>query len=160
MKSVKKFKIEWGLSLLNKYSLIVIEEELSHLKLTKTQVLFLIHLKQRNWVHQDYLAEMFKMNRSTVTRAVNHLEGLGYVAKVVDVNNKKANFLSLTKLGEEIFKEVEHALSRWLDIATADFSEEEIEQSINLITRMASNACKHLGDDYLSEIITRTKKES
>ena len=159
MKSVKKYKLEWGLSLLNKYSIIVIESQIDNLSLTKTQVLFLIHLKQRNGIHQDILAEMFKMNRSTVTRAINHLVDLGYVIKNIDEKNKKANTLFLTELGNQVYSEIESALNNWLDTITLDFTEAETDLAINLITKMASNACKHLGDDYLSKIITMNMKE-
>lgn len=155
MKSVKNHKLEWGLSLLNKYSVIVIEDNLSHLNLTKTQMLFLIHLKHANGVYQDHLAKMFKMNKSTITRAIKALVNLGYVDKKVDQHNKKANFITLTPLGDEAFSEVCEALNDWIDTITNGFSEEEIEASINLITRMASNACRHQGDDYLSNIIKK-----
>lgn len=155
MMSVKKHKLEWGLSLLSKYDSIVIEDQLKNLHLTKTQVLFLIHLKQKDGIHQDYLTKMFKMNRSTVTRAIKVLVDLGYVIKKTDDTNRKANFVYITPLGQEAFEEVCTALNNWIEIITDGFSEEEIEASINLIIRMASNACKHQGDDYLSNIIKK-----
>jgi len=153
MESKKKYKLEWGISLLNKYSHIFIEKKLHYLKLTKTQVIFILHIKQKNGIYQDKLAQMLKMNKSTVTRAINHLEKLGYVNKTIDKYNKKANILELTDLGNQIYHDVEKVLNEWIEIITKGFNEQEVQMAISIITKMASRACAWQGDNYLSKLI-------
>lgn len=149
-----KFKIEWGLSLLNKYGSIIIENELD-MELTKTQVMFMIHISQRTDIHQDQLAKIFKINRSTVTRAINQLENKGYVIRIIDDKNKKTNIISLTDLGKNCLEKINRAIDFWIVLITEGFSEEEVELSKRLITKMASNACNFLGDHHLAQIILR-----
>lgn len=148
--SMKDYKIEWSLSLLNKYSTIVLEEKSD---LTKTMMLFIIHLKHRPNIHQDQLATMFKMNRSTVTRSVKSLLEKGYVQSCVDEENKKANLLSLSEMGEELYISVMNDLMEWVGIITQGMNKEEIEMSMKLLTKMAGNACNYLGDNQLARIL-------
>lgn len=150
---MRDYKIEWSLSLLHKYSKIILESDLHDLGLTKTHMLFIIHLKHRPGVHQDYLAEMFKMNRSTVTRGIDHLISLSFVEKKVDEANKKANKLYLSHAGHALYKDMMAALIRWTDILTTDMSEKEKDLAIDLLVKMAGNACKHVGDEHLSKLI-------
>ena len=147
------FKIEWSLSLLNKYAAIILDEDMKQYSLNKTQMLFIIHLKHRSGIHQDQLATMFKTNRSTVTRSVDQLINLGYVSKTIDEHNKKANRLSLTETGFVLYDKVMVSVSDWIDILTKNMSIEEKKMSIKLLTDMAGNACQHLGDERLAHII-------
>lgn len=154
----KKYKIEWGLSLLNKYSINILEEKLKHRELSKTQILFLIHIRLSDGVRQDYLARMFNMNRSTITRAIKSLIDLGYINKRIDEFNRKANFIYLTTLGYQVCKDVCNAMYNWIDIITLGFTEEEVDTSIDIISRMAANASKYKDEDYLSELILANRK--
>lgn len=153
-----KNKIEWGLSLLNKYSISYLEEKLKHRELTKTQILFLIHIRLSDGVRQDYLARMFNMNRSTITRVIKSLIDLGYINKRLDEYNKKANFIYLTTLGYQVCEEIFKAINYWIDTITLGFTDDEVDTSIDIISRMASNACKSKGENYLSELILGRKK--
>lgn len=150
---MRDYKIEWSLSLLNKYSKIILESDLQDLGITKTLMLFIIHLKHRPGVHQDHLAEMFKMNRSTVTRGIDQLLHLKYVERSVDENNKKANKLKLSSSGEELYDMMMGTLLNWTGILTQGMTESEKEMAIILLTKMAGNACKHVGDHRLADII-------
>lgn len=143
------YKIEWSLSLLNKYSTIVLEKG----DLTKTMMLFIIHLKHRPNIHQDHLASMFKMNRSTVTRSLKYLLENDYIKSSVDQENRRANLLSLSQKGFELYDTVMKDLMEWVGIITEDMSQEEIDMAKKLLTKMASNACKHLGDNQLANLL-------
>jgi len=147
------YKIEWCLSLLSKYSVQILENDFKDIKLTKTQMLFIIHLKQRPGIHQDHLAEIFKMERSTVTRAVQRLIQLEFIKKEVDEKNRKANCLFLTTVGDDVYNQVMTKLLEWTGVLTKGMTKEEIDMSIRLLSKMASNACHHLGDDKLAELI-------
>ncbi len=148
---MQDYKIEWCLTLLDKYSTIIFEKQLN--TLTKTQMLFMIHLKHRPGIHQDQLAVMFKTNRSTVTRAIDQLIDKGYVLKKVDVDNRKANVLLLTESGDKAYIEIMEAVDRYVDILTKGMSEEEKLLSVKLLSHMAGNVCEYLGDTHLSRLI-------
>jgi len=151
MKHDNRFKIEWGLSILQKYGSLILEEQLKEYQLTKTQMMFMIHLLNRDGIHQEELARSFKLDRATATRGIKHLEKIGYVTRQVDPQNKRANLLFLTEEGKGLRMVVGKAVFTWLDIITDDMSEEEVAMSIKIIGKMAANACSHLGDDHLAE---------
>lgn len=151
----RKFKIEWGLSLLNKYGTIIIEGQLRNLDITKTQALLIIHLSQKSEIHQNQLASIFKMNRSTVTRAINLLESKDLVNKMIDKENKKANIISLTASGKVALNEINNAIEQWTTILMKDFSGDEIKLCETFIIKMASNACEYVGDNRLAELISK-----
>jgi len=145
--------MEWSLSLLSKYSSVFMENEFKDPKLSKTQLLFIIHLRHRPMIHQEHLAEMFKMNRSTVTRGIEQLVSFGYVDKTIDDDNKRANLLILTKAGELLYEDIMKTVYEWTSVMTEGMTESEKTQSISLLTKMAGNACKHAGDDKLAKLL-------
>ena len=147
------FKVEWSLTLLNKYSSVFMENKFKCPNLSKTQLLFIIHLRHRSLIHQERLSEMFKMNRSTVTRGIDQLVSFGYVDKTVDDDNKRANLLVLTKTGELLYEDIMETVFEWTTIITEDMTESEKAMSISLLTKMAGNACKHAGDDKLAKLL-------
>lgn len=150
---MKEYKIEWSLALLSKYSQIILE---SKSELTKSMMLFIVHLKHRPGMHQDQLADMFKMNRSSVTRAVSSLEKKGYIERIVDKENRRANTLHLTSSGENLYENVMLDLMEWMDIITSDMTAEEVRIGMRILSKMAGNACRHLGDDKLATLIERS----
>lgn len=147
------FKMEWSLSLLSKYSSVFMETKFREPNLSKTQLLFIIHLKHRPMIHQEHLAEMFKMNRSTVTRGIDQLVSFGYVDKTIDHDNKRANLLILTKAGTLLYEEIMETVNEWIGIMTTDMTDSEKEASIFLLTKMAGNVCRHAGDTKLANLL-------
>lgn len=149
-----KLNIEWALCTLDKYSIITIKEQLGHLKLTKIQLLFIIHLKFNDGIRQDHLTKIFKMNRLTIARSIKTMINLGYIDKRTDEFNRTANFIFLTLKGEEIYNEVYSVLQEWLDTITKGFTDTEVQTSIYLLLRMSANACKAQGDNFVYQQIS------
>ncbi|MBN2795434.1 MAG: winged helix-turn-helix transcriptional regulator [Clostridia bacterium] len=146
------YKIEWALSLLSKYSHIVLEEGND---ITKTNMLFIIHLYHRPNIHQDQLAEMFKMNRSSVTRSIQTLKEMHWGESVLDHENKRANLVKLTTLGEEKYKSIMNQLLEWIGVLTKDMTPEEVQTGMNFLEKMTANACKTLGDHHIIQLMER-----
>lgn len=146
------YKIEWALSLLSKYSQIVLEEGND---ITKTNMLFIIHLYHRPNIHQDQLAEMFKMNRSSVTRSIQTLKELGWVESILDHDNKRANLVKLTALGEEKYKRIMNQLLDWIGVLTENMTPEEVKTGMKFLEKMTANACRTLGDHQVIQLMER-----
>lgn len=153
MNNNNKSNIEWALCTLDKYSLITIKEQLGYLKLTKTQLLLIIHLKFESGIRQDHLTKIFKMNRPAITRSIKTMISLGYIDKRTDEFNRTANFIFLTPKGEEIYNEIYRVLQEWLDTITNGFTDTEVKDSICLLLRMSANACKAQGDEFVYQQI-------
>lgn len=154
MYNQNKLNIEWGLSILDRYSIIIIKERLSHLKLTKMQLLFINHLKFVDGIRQDHLTRIFKINRLTIARSIKTMIKLGYIDKRTDKYNRTANFIFLTPKGHSIFDEVYSVMQEWLETITKGFTDTEVETSIYLLLRMAANACKAQSDSFVYQQIS------
>lgn len=149
---MNNYKIEWALSLLSKYSQIVLEEDSS---LTKTNMLFIIHLYHRPMIHQDQLAEMFKMNRSSVTRSIQTLTALGYVIKDQDPSNSRANLVMLSEDGKLKYQAIMKDIMNWIGVLTKDMTEDEVQAGMQFLMKMTKNACQSLNDQNIIDLMER-----
>lgn len=140
-----------SVSILQRYSQIFLDRELSHLNVGSTHFLFLIHINHAGGIHQDELADHFKIDRATVTRGIRRLEEEGYIHRIVDDTNRKAKKLYLMSKGKEIIPELIRAYNAWTDVITGSLSPSEIRTAIELVGRMAAGACEYLGDIRLAE---------
>ncbi len=63
--------------------------EFKELELTKGQYLYLVRICENPGIIQEKLAEMIKVDRTTVARAIKQLEVHGFIEKKDDEHNKK-----------------------------------------------------------------------
>lgn len=129
-----------SISILDRYSRIILERKLKVLNLNYRQMIFMIHLYMKQGMHLEKLAGFYKVNRATVTRAVSRLEAEGYVRKVIDSNNARAYNLYVTGKGLSVKEEVMKVFDSWIDIITDGFTEKEIKTASELLGRMAERA--------------------
>ena len=129
-----------SISILDRYSRIILERKLKDLNLNYRQMIFMIHLYMKQGMHLEKLAGFYKVNRATVSRAVNRLEAEGYVRKVIDSNNARAYNLYVTGKGLSVKKDVMKVFDSWIEIVTEGFTEKEIKTAAELLSRMAERA--------------------
>lgn len=140
-----------SISILQRYSQIYLDRELADLNVGSSHFLFLIHLYHRGGIHQDKLAEHYRIDRATVTKGIRRLENEGYVLREVDESNRRANKLFLTPRGKEIVPKLMRAYTAWMDVITQSLSPRETQVAIELIGKMAASACDFLGDIRLAD---------
>jgi len=117
--------------------------KLSEVKLTGEQfgMLHIISKKGEKYVQQD-LANLLGKDKSSILRLVNSLEEKKLVVRVVDVTDRRKNFLQVTELGKEIiqhYMDIEAQLSREL---TEGISGIDIETFYLVINTIRENAEK------------------
>ncbi len=142
----EKQQLGKNISILDRYSQIILDGELSPLHLNHRQMVFMIHLYMKEGIHLEELARIYQVNRATVTRAIRSLEQEGYLRKRVDKANAKAYKLYVTEEGFAVRQRLMNAFNRWIDFLTEGFSDEEIRTAVTLISRMAVKACTWKGD--------------
>lgn len=72
------------------------------------------------------LAELLGVDTPAITRKVQQLERLGYVAIEPDADDKRAKRIALTKSGEKTIERITLAVNRRLTRLFAGWSEEEV----------------------------------
>ncbi len=146
MKLGEKKLLGKSISILGRYSQIILDKKLDPLGLNERQMVLLIHLYDREGIHLEELARFYKINRATVTRAVKRLADEGYIIKVVDTNDAKAYKLFITEKGLRIRPQLMEVFDDWINMLTEGFSHKEVNTAVDLIRRMAIHASTYEGD--------------
>jgi DNA-binding MarR family transcriptional regulator len=77
-----------------------------------------------------------------VTRTVQQLQKFGYVTRVADPDDRRAQRIQLTAAGRKAVDQVRDAGARGMQLALSDWSADELRQLAALFHRMV--------DDFLS----------
>mgnify|MGYP004584750205 CR=1 FL=1 len=113
--------------------------EFKDLSLTKGQYLYLVRIYENEGIIPERLAELIKVDRTTLSRAIKKLEGNGFIEKKLDSQNKKIKHLYTTDKGKDvaifILRENEYSNK----VALKSFSKEEIALMHKLLSKMKKN---------------------
>ncbi|MPY61183.1 MarR family winged helix-turn-helix transcriptional regulator [Streptomyces spongiae] len=97
------------------------------------------------------LANRLGVEASHVTRQVQQLQRSGYVDRIPDPDDRRAQRIKLTKVGQEAVDRVREAGARGMQLALDDWSPEELRQLASLFHRMV--------DDFLRQGEELTEQE-
>ncbi|MER5200088.1 MarR family winged helix-turn-helix transcriptional regulator [Streptomyces sp. NPDC002755] len=93
------------------------------------------------------LAQRLGVEASHVTRTVQQLQKSGYVTRVPDPDDGRAQRIQLTEAGRGAVGRVRDAGARGMQLALADWSPEELGQLATLFHRMVDDFLSYAVDD-------------
>jgi DNA-binding MarR family transcriptional regulator len=93
------------------------------------------------------LAARLGVEASHVTRTVQQLQKSGYVTRVPDPQDRRAQRIQLTETGRQAIARIRDAGARGMQLALADWSPEELRQLATLFHRMVDDFLSHAVDD-------------
>jgi DNA-binding MarR family transcriptional regulator len=93
------------------------------------------------------LAARLGVEASHVTRTVQQLQKSGYVTRVPDPDDRRAQRIELTDAGGEAIAKVREAGVRGMQMALSDWSPEELRQLATLFHRMVDDFLAHAVDE-------------
>jgi DNA-binding MarR family transcriptional regulator len=96
------------------------------------------------------LANRLGVEASHVTRQVQQLQKSGYVDRVPDPDDRRAQRIKLTPAGQEAVDRIRDAGARGMQMALADWSPEELRQLASLFHRMVDDFISH-GEERLEQ---------
>ncbi|HSI66458.1 MAG TPA: MarR family transcriptional regulator [Planococcus sp. (in: firmicutes)] len=113
--------------------------EFKEFDLTKGQYLYVVRICENPGIIQEQLIDLIKVDRSSATRALQKLEGNGFIEKQDDPGNKKTKKLFPTEKGKAVYPFIigENAYSEL--VALKGFSETETAAAFELLQRMRKN---------------------
>ena len=82
------------------------------------------------------LAERFGLDKSTISRQLVQLDELGLIERVPDPQDGRARLIHITERGRARVLQLRALRARWLDRALRDWPEPEVEQLIELLSRL------------------------
>ncbi|MFF4351435.1 MarR family winged helix-turn-helix transcriptional regulator [Streptomyces sp. NPDC001530] len=85
------------------------------------------------------LANLLAVEASHVTRQVQQLQKSGYVTRVPDPDDRRAQRIQITPTGQEVINRVREASCRGMQVALKNWSPEELRQLATLFHRMVDD---------------------
>jgi DNA-binding MarR family transcriptional regulator len=105
------------------------------------------HVAENAPVRVSELARCTRLDSSTVSRHVRHLEEAGYLARSGDPDDRRASRLRLTDKGRARLEEAMRAKAALLDRAIADWPPEDRERLAALATRLVESIDRLTGTE-------------
>ncbi|MFG1665544.1 MarR family winged helix-turn-helix transcriptional regulator [Streptomyces sp. Y7] len=93
------------------------------------------------------LAARLGVEASHVTRTVQQLQKSGYVTRVPDPQDRRAQRIELTEAGRQAIARVRDAGARGMQLALADWAPEELRELATLFHRMVDDFLAHASDE-------------
>ncbi|MFJ9245696.1 MarR family winged helix-turn-helix transcriptional regulator [Streptomyces sp. NPDC101776] len=93
------------------------------------------------------LAQRLGVEASHVTRTVQQLQKSGYVTRVPDPDDRRAQRIELTEAGRKAVSSVRDAGARGMQMALSGWSSDELQQLATLFHRMVDDFLKHAVED-------------
>ncbi|MDT0343572.1 MarR family winged helix-turn-helix transcriptional regulator [Streptomyces litchfieldiae] len=110
--------------------------------LDRAAVVLLRQIAESESLRPGELAVRLGVEASHITRQVQRLQRAGYVTRVPDPEDRRAQRIELTPSGREAIDRVREASRRGMQAALSDWSPEELRQLATLFHRMV--------DDFLA----------
>ena len=87
--------------------------------------------------NQDFFAEYFVLDKTTVARGAARLEQMGYITRETCEDDKRQYKLFLTEDGNNINRLVSSVYREWKELLSSGLTAEETEVAFDLLLRMA-----------------------
>ena len=103
------------------------------------QFMFLLELYIKDGKNQEEISEILKIDKGTTARALKKLEQQGFVTRIKDVNDKRANKIYLNNKAKEVEDGVLDVLIDWNKQITKTLTKEEEDVLKNLLEKVCDN---------------------
>ncbi|MFF7594662.1 MarR family winged helix-turn-helix transcriptional regulator [Streptomyces mirabilis] len=117
------------------------------LPLDRAAVALLRQVADSGSLRPSELANLLSVEASHVTRQVQQLERTGYLTRVPDPNDRRAQRIELTPAGRDAVDRVREASCRGMSVALADWSPQDLEQLATLCHRLVDDFFEHAEDE-------------
>ncbi|MFV0137744.1 MarR family winged helix-turn-helix transcriptional regulator [Streptomyces sp. HMX87] len=120
---------------------------LAGVPLDRAAVVLLRQVADCDGVRPGELAARLGVEASHVTRTVQQLQRSGYVTRVPDPEDRRAQRVELTEAGWRAVERVRATSARGMQAALADWSPQELRQLATLFHRMVDDFSAHAADE-------------
>ncbi|OXY88720.1 MarR family winged helix-turn-helix transcriptional regulator [Streptomyces diastatochromogenes] len=120
---------------------------LADVPLDRAAVALLRQIADSEPLRPGELAQRLGVEASHVTRTVQQLQRSGYVTRVPDPDDRRAQRIQLTDAGREAFARIREAGARGMQLALADWQPEELRQLAALFHRMVDDFLAYAVED-------------
>lgn len=120
---------------------------LAEVPLDRAAVALLRQIADSEPLRPGELAQRLGVEASHVTRTVQQLQRSGYVTRVPDPDDRRAQRIQLTDAGREAVARIREAGARGMQLALADWQPEDLRQLATLFHRMVDDFLTYAVED-------------
>ena len=132
------------ISFLYRYHQIYLDRELEPYHLSSGQFFILMPLFKKDGVNQESISQTIKMDKATITRAIQKLIDEGYVFRERDEEDKRAYRVFLTPKGKSIKRQIRGIARRWDDILLANLDPDQRDLLASAFDTMFENVSEYM----------------
>lgn len=114
-------------------------DNLKEYNVTRSDMSFLIILKECGEMTQKELAEVKNLNTATITRALDRLEKKGFVSRKNDIKDKRKNNIELTEKGMQIVSEILIKHDEFKNAIFREFDDEDYLQFVKYLNMLSES---------------------
>lgn len=112
-------------------------EKLSEIGVTYGQVFIIIYIGKNEACSPKDISKALNLDAGHLNRTLSKLIENDFILQKKNENDKRANIVTLTSKGQEIFKRSYSLFDEWDDIVLSSFTNDEKEQLMTLIKKVA-----------------------
>lgn len=112
-------------------------EKLSEIGVTYGQVFIIIYIGKNQACSPKDISKALNLDAGHLNRTLSKLIENDFILQKKNENDKRANIVTLTSKGQEIFKRSYSLFDEWDDIVLSSFTDNEKEELMRLIKKVA-----------------------
>jgi DNA-binding MarR family transcriptional regulator len=109
-------------------------------------------LYRHDGINQEELSNYLKIDKGTTARAIGKLEQEGYVYRMVNPEDRRANQVFITDRAREIQPIIYGVLGEWNDIMVKNLTDEEQSIAQTVLMKMVDNTIAFVNQDDLNAL--------
>ena len=125
-----------------RYTQIYLDKELKEYELSSGSYPYLLILKDKDGINQNRISEELGYDKAMTTRTLAKLINIGYLDRIKDDDDFRANKIYLTEKGKNISVKVREKTAELVQLITLDLNEDEKEITIDSLNKILCNIKK------------------
>ncbi|MBD7914788.1 MarR family transcriptional regulator [Clostridium sp. Sa3CUN1] len=119
-------------------------EKLSEIGVTYGQVFIIIYIGKNECCSPKDISKALNLDAGHLNRTLSKLIESDFILQTKNENDKRANILTLTSKGQEVFKRSYSLFDEWDDLVLSSFTNDERDQLMKLIKKAVLSENKNI----------------
>ena len=125
-----------------RYTQIYLDKVLKEFELSSGSYPYLLILKDKDGINQNRISEELGYDKAMTTRTLAKLINIGYLDRIKDDDDFRANKIYLTEKGKNVTVKVLEKIHELVRLVTLDLNEEEKVNTIESLNKILCNIKK------------------
>lgn len=127
------------ISILHRNAFIYFNAQFKDLGINGAHIRTLKYIYKHPGIRQEDLSSQFQKDKATIARSIKKLEKVGLVQRQKDPQDKRAYNLYPTEKALTHYETIHEVITNWSALLTQGFTEDERNQLLYYLKRMAEN---------------------